>query len=109
MTATLKTNETIDDLAAKLIGERFLVRRFVNPGEILAGVPAGSKWFKSGAWFSIWDNGGEIGVELVNSGGLPRFTPSRIETGTVGPLTLFTRVLTLIAGGTIDYTEKDLD
>lgn len=62
-----------------------------------------------GKYFFVWDNGGEVGVEELNSGKIPTFTPLTTSLcPNPGPLTLLVRVKTLLEGEEIDY-EEDWD
>ncbi len=58
--------------------------------------------------FLVWDNGGEIGVELINSGELARFVPTRWFGRPVGPITMLVRLKTVLRGEEVDW-EENLD
>jgi len=53
-----------------------------------------------GVEFFVWDNGGEIGVEIINSGKIPRFAPIIEHEGTY---TTAFRVAALLRGDEIDF------
>lgn len=62
-----------------------------------------------GVWFSIWDNGGEIGVERLNSGELPRMVAARFYArGENQPndSTLAMWVASAITGDSVDYDQE---
>jgi len=51
------------------------------------------------SWFAVWDNGGEIGVERLNSGDIPWFVPTTQRCRRhVGPATLLVWLLQLLRG-----------
>ncbi len=102
-----------DALCEGLKGERFIVMRLAEAHGRCAFVqtPTGlrntaqmlgnaSARVEPGAYL-VFDNGGEIGVERINSGEIPRFVPSERWVGgllaPVGPLTLLSWVCQALA------------
>jgi len=65
------------------------------------GVPSSVK-------FLLWDNGGEWGVERVNSGELARFVPTCWFGCPRGPLIMLARVLAVLRGEEVDW-QMNLD
>jgi hypothetical protein len=55
-------------------------------------------------WSSLGDNGGQVGVELIDRDELPRFAPRTYWRRPLGPLTIFCRVRCLMRGEPIEYT-----
>lgn len=56
--------------------------------------------------FQVWDNGGEIGVEKVNSGDLPRFAPLTYFERVCTAWTMTYRLLAILRGAEIDFGFK---
>jgi hypothetical protein len=63
----------------------------------------------SGVEWAIWDNSGELGIDRVNSGELPRFIPTEQESRQVGPLTLLCWVVDTMRNEPIDFLGGHLD
>lgn len=56
-----------------------------------------------GRWWSVWDNGGEAGVELVNSGEVARFAPLTWHSTTLNAATVAYRVAAMMRGEDVDW------
>jgi hypothetical protein len=66
----------LEPLAAHFQDERFLARWLEGRNVLQVCAPPGYPGIPSGKWWSLWDNGGEVGVELIHSDELPRFAPT---------------------------------
>lgn len=87
----------------------YRVSPLVGLESAIVTAPWGHKY--AGQSFWVWDNGGELGVELINSGVLARFTPlpGHSRETCLGRLTLLSRCLLIMADEAIDYGGETLD
>ncbi|MBC8508799.1 MAG: hypothetical protein H8D34_28410 [Chloroflexi bacterium] len=53
-------------------------------------------------WYMVWDNGGEIGVGLINAEELPGMVPTETTPATTAQ-TVALRIFTLLKGEAIDW------
>lgn len=97
---------SVDRIASHLRGEGFVVRGFGN--EFMFSAPPMYPDVPAGVHFMLWDNGGEFGVEEINSDKLAYFAPLRKWGMAVGPMTMLYRVLCCARREGIDY-DLDLD
>lgn len=57
-------------------------------------------------WHLVWDNGGEVGVEILNSSRVPRFAPMPENEGlspTRAAATLAERIAAILRGEDMDF------
>ncbi len=59
--------------------------------------------------FRLWNNGGEIGVQLVNSPELARFAPLNCFYEDLNAPTVALRILDILREGEIDFSRREED